>query len=78
MLFATEAPDIWAKSTYRMALYGHFHKEVVNDDFGLVEHQVGTFKTTDPYESKNGYTMATKKMECFEFDDSTLKAIHYI
>ncbi|WP_439424842.1 hypothetical protein ACKP2L_05370 [Oenococcus alcoholitolerans] len=78
MLFATEAPEIWANSTYRMALYGHFHKEQVNDDFGLVEHQVGTFKTTDPYESKNGYTMATKKMECFEFDDETLKSIHYI
>ncbi|AVI94092.1 conserved protein of unknown function [Oenococcus oeni] len=78
MLFATEYPDIWSKSTYRMVLYGHFHKEVVNDDFGVVEHQVGTFKTTDPYESKNGYTMATKKMECFEFDDQTLKDIHYI
>ncbi|MHA5203242.1 hypothetical protein R5R51_04370 [Oenococcus oeni] len=78
MLFATEYPDIWSKSTYRMVLYGHFHKEVVNDDFGVVEHQVGTFKKTDPYESKNGYTMATKKMECFEFDDQTLKDIHYI
>ncbi|MFT8412807.1 MAG: hypothetical protein ABF643_00565 [Oenococcus oeni] len=78
MLFATEYPDIWSKSTYRMVLYGHFHKEAVNDDFGVVEHQVGTFKTTDPYESKNGYTMATKKMECFEFDDQTLKDIHYI
>ncbi|OIM34194.1 hypothetical protein ATX69_02505 [Oenococcus oeni] len=78
MLFATEYPDIWSKSTYRMVLYGHFHKEVVNDDFGVVEHQVGTFKKSDPYESKNGYTMATKKMECFEFDDQTLKDIHYI
>ncbi|OIK55757.1 hypothetical protein, partial [Oenococcus oeni] len=78
MLFATEYPEIWSKSTYRMVLYGHFHKEVVNDDFGVVEHQVGTFKKSDPYESKNGYTMATKKMECFEFDDQTVKDIHYI
>ncbi|MDI4584076.1 hypothetical protein FCS82_03115 [Oenococcus sp. UCMA 14587] len=45
---------------------------------GIVEDQVGTFKKSDPYESKNGCTMATKKTECFEFNDQTLKDIHYI
>ncbi|PDH93868.1 hypothetical protein AO468_04550 [Oenococcus oeni] len=78
MLFATEYPDIWSQSTYREILTGHYHKEQVEDDYGVVLHQLGTPKKTDPYEAKNGYTMSHKKMQLFEYDDETLKDIHYI
>ncbi|MFT8324763.1 hypothetical protein [Oenococcus sicerae] len=78
MLMATEYPELWASSTYRMVIYGHYHSEVVKDDYGVVEHQLGTLKPADPYESKKGYTMSTHKMQCMVFDDETLKAIRYI
>ncbi|WP_461241118.1 helix-turn-helix domain-containing protein [Paucilactobacillus sp. N302-9] len=78
MLFATESPYIWSSSNYREIHFGHFHKEVTHDDYGVVTRQIGTPKLNDPYEVSNGYTMATHKLQLFEYGVDRLKATYEI
>lgn len=78
MLFANEYSDIWAASTYRTIHSGHYHKQVVNDENGVVWYQVGTPKPTDGYELKNGFTMAHKRLQVFEYNKNSLKAAYYL
>lgn len=74
MLFATEHPFEWSQSTYREIHFGHYHKEITNDDYGVVTRQFGTPKLNDPYEKTNGYTMAHRKIQLLEFSSDALKA----
>jgi len=76
MLFATEHPFEWSKSSYREIHYGHYHKEVTNDDYGVVTRQFGTPKLNDPYEESNGYTMAHHKLQVLEYGTDDLKAVY--
>ena len=78
MLFATEFSDIWAKSTYRTVFTGHYHTEKVTDVEGVVLHQFGTPKKSDPYEKRNGFTMARKHIQLLEFSESRLLATYEI
>ena len=77
-LFATESPKVWASSSYRLILVGHFHSEKVDDDSGVVMMQVPTSKPSDNYEDDNGFVMSRQKMEVLEFSDSRLLCTHYI
>lgn len=78
MLFANENSDVWANTKWREIHYGHFHHEVVNDDSGVIMRQMGTPKPADGYEAKNGYTMAHKVMQAFEYSDDQLKVTYNI
>lgn len=78
MLFANEYPEIWATSTYRMVASGHYHTEKLNDLDGVVVHQFGTPKSSDPYEVLNGYTMARKHLQLLEFSKERLLATYEI
>lgn len=39
---------------------------------------MGTPKPTDGYEAKNGYTMAHKVMQAFEYNDDQLKVTYNV
>lgn len=78
MLFATEHPLEWSQSAYREIHYGHYHKEVTNDDYGVVTRQFGTPKLNDPYEKENGYTMAHHKLQLLEFSSNELRALYNV
>jgi len=78
MLFATENPVEWSNAKYREIHYGHYHKEVTNDDYGVVTRQFGTPKLNDPYEEENGYTMANHKLQIMEYSSDNLKAIYNV
>ena len=78
MLFANEYSDIWGKANYRTIHSGHFHKQVVEDENGVVWYQVGTPKPSDGYELKNGFTMAHKMLQAFEYSPDSLKAAYYL
>lgn len=78
MLFATEQPLIWSQVNYREIHYGHYHKEVTQDEYGVVMRQLGTPKLSDPYEVANGYTMASHKLQLFEYGFDRLKATYEI
>lgn len=78
MLFATDAKKIWSQTSYHAIFSGHFHKEVTTDESGVVCYQVGTPKPADNWEKRNGLIMSRRKLELFDFSDTTLNAIYYI
>lgn len=78
LLFATEYPELWGSTGYHAIFSGHFHKEVTTDESGCVCFQVGTPKPSDNYERNNGYTMARKKLELFDFTPNRLLSIIYL
>lgn len=78
MIFANEHKQNWSKTVSHYIFTGHFHKELTEDDFGVVHFQVATPKPNDEYEKRNGFTMAKHKLQLFEFDDKELTAVHYL
>lgn len=78
LLFASDAKAIWSKTDYHAVFWGHYHKEVVSDDNGVVEFQVGTPKPSDNWEKRKGFVMSRKKLELFEFNKNRLTSIHYL
>lgn len=78
MLYASEYPELWAKSTYRSVYSGHLHSERLVDAEGVVMHRFGTPKPSDDYEFKNGYTLARKHLQVQEFNESRLLATYEV
>lgn len=76
MLFATEYPEVWAQSTTREILTGHFHTMQTQDYNGVVHRQLGTIKQNDDYEIQNGWTMNKKVVQLFEYNDDQLKVTY--
>lgn len=81
-LMSTEQPKMWADSTARIALSGHFHKNVIkqvgNNDDGVMLYQCSTIKPSDQYESDKGFTMSGHKLEVFTLNDHRLVGINYL
>lgn len=78
MLFASEFKEIWGATDYHAVFTGHFHKELTEDEGGVVTFQVGTPKPSDNYEKQNGFVMARKKLELFVFNDERLIETIYL
>ncbi len=78
MLFATEYTDVWANSTYRAVFTGHIHTEKKEDIDGVMLWRFGTPKKSDPYEKKNGFTMARKHLQLLEFNDNRLLSTYEV
>ncbi|WP_051006272.1 hypothetical protein [Liquorilactobacillus vini] len=78
MVFATEFKNIWSVTDYHEVHFGHFHKEIVHDDYGTVTRQLGTPKLNDPYEKKNAFVMSSHKLQLFEYGYDRLKATYEI
>lgn len=81
-LMSTENPQMWADCTSRIALSGHFHKNVIkqvgsNDD-GVMLYQCSTIKPNDKYEADKGFTMAGHKLEVFTLNDHRIVGINYL
>lgn len=81
-LMSTENPSMWADCTARIALSGHFHKNVIkqvgNNDDGVMLYQCSTIKPSDQYESDKGFTMAGHKLEVFTLNDHRVTSINYL
>ena len=79
---STEQPKMWADSTARIALSGHFHKNVIkqvgNNDNGVMLYQCSTIKPNDRYEVDNGYTMSGHKLEVFTTNQHRVTSINYL
>lgn len=81
-LMSTEQPKMWADCTSRIALSGHFHKNVIkqvgNNDDGVMLYQCSTIKPNDRYEQNRGFTMSGHKLEVFTLNDHRVTAINYL
>ena len=81
-LMSTEEPKMWADSTARVALSGHFHKNLIrqvgsNDD-GVMLYQCSTIKPNDKYELDRGFTMSGHRLEVFTLNDHRVTGINYL
>lgn len=81
-LMSTEEPKMWADSTARVALSGHFHKNLIrqvgsNDD-GVMLYQCSTIKPNDKYELDKGFTMSGHRLEVFTLNDHRVTGINYL
>lgn len=81
-LMSTEEPKMWADSTARVALSGHFHKNLIrqvgsNDD-GVMLYQCSTIKPNDRYELDRGFTMSGHRLEVFTLNDHRVTGINYL
>lgn len=81
-LMSTEQPKMWADSTARIALSGHFHKNVIrqvgNNDDGVMLYQCSTIKPSDQYEQDRGFTMSSHKLEVFTTNQHRVTSINYL
>lgn len=81
-LMSTEQPQMWADCTSRIALSGHFHKNVIkqvaNNDDGVMLYQCSTIKPSDQYEADKGFTMSGHKLEVFTLNDHRVTSINYL
>lgn len=84
--FALEFPEMWAKATTREVHLGHLHRkratqqliELISDEKGVIVREMGSGCATDQWHDDNGYTMAHKEFEIFEYTETKKKRIHYV
>lgn len=74
MLFANEFGGVWSLSHSREIHKGHFHKEKIVDEGGVISRQLGTVKPNDRYEIMNGWTLSKKELYALEYDSDKLVA----
>ena len=74
MLFANEFGGVWSLSHSREIHKGHFHKEKIVDEGGVISRQLGTVKPNDKYEIMNGWTLSKKELYALEYDSDKLVA----
>lgn len=78
MLFANEFGGVWSLSHSREIHKGHFHKEKIVDEGGVISRQLGTVKPNDNYEIMNGWTLSKKELYALEYDSDKLVAEWHI
>ncbi|MBU7546673.1 helix-turn-helix domain-containing protein [Leuconostoc mesenteroides] len=74
ILFANEFGGVWSLSHSREIHKGHFHKEKIVDEGGVISRQLGTVKPNDNYEIMNGWTLSKKELYALEYDSDKLVA----
>ena len=74
MLFANEFGGAWSLAHGREIHKGHFHKEKIVDEGGVISRQLGTVKPNDNYEIMNGWTLSKKELYALEYDSDKLVA----
>lgn len=78
ILFANEFGGVWSLSHSREIHKGHFHKEKIVDEGGVISRQLGTVKPNDKYEIMNGWTLSKKELYALEYDSDKLVAEWHI
>ncbi|WP_273709463.1 helix-turn-helix domain-containing protein [Leuconostoc mesenteroides] len=74
MLMANEFGGVWSLSHSREIHKGHFHREKIVDEGGVISRQLGTVKPNDKYEIMNGWTLSKKELYALEYDSDKLVA----
>lgn len=85
-IFSTEFPQYWSQAKTREVYLGHLHRkratkketELINDSDGLIVRELGTGNKIDQYHEDNGYTMAHREFEIFEYDKDKKTHIYYV
>lgn len=84
--FSVEFPEMWAQATTREIHMGHLHRkrttkqpiEITLDERGVIVRELGTGNETDQYHEDNGFNLAHKEFEIFEYTETKKNLIYYV
>ena len=77
-IFPVEFPLEWSKASVRELHTGHYHKEDLNDVYGMMVRTLATRNKTDQWHNDNGFVGAHKRFMLFEYSEEELESIHYV
>lgn len=64
-LMSVEMPEMWAATKYREFHFGHYHKEMVDEEGGVIMRWLPAMTGTDNYHYDRGYLGAIKRSFSF-------------
>jgi len=64
-LMSVEEPKMWAATKYREFHFGHYHKEMVDEEGGVIMRWLPAMTGTDNYHYESGYLGALKRSFSF-------------
>jgi len=68
-LMAYEAKEMWADSEYWMWLTGHFHSQMVSEQYGVLVEHLPSLAGSDAWHHAHGYVGNRKLLMAHIFDD---------
>ena len=77
-IFAISYPEEFAKATIREVHAGHLHHEKEGDIFGVMIRRLSTGVMVDDWSNREDYVGAHRRFKIFEWDNDSLRSIHYV
>lgn len=68
LLFASQFPEMWGSTTYRVCHTGHQHHEDLKEHSGMRVHQHPTLAARDAHSSRHGW-MADRQTSCITYHE---------
>jgi len=68
LLFASQFPEVWGQTTYRVCHTGHQHHEDLKEHSGMRVHQHPTLAARDAHASRHGW-LAERQTSCITYHE---------
>lgn len=67
-LMALEAKEMWSDTTYRMWITGHWHSQIVSENYGVLVEHAPSLAGSDAWHKRNGYVGNRRALSAFLID----------
>ena len=77
-IFAISFPEEFAQATVREVHAGHLHHEKEGDIFGVMIRRLSAGNAVDDWSNRQDYIGTHRRFMIFEWDQNSLRSIHYV
>lgn len=77
-IFAISFPEEFAQATIREVHAGHLHHEKEGDIFGVMIRRLSAGNAVDDWSNRQDYIGTHRRFMIFEWDQCSLRSIHYV
>lgn len=77
-IFAVSYPEEFAQAAIREVHCGHLHHEKEGDIFGVMIRRLSSGVTVDDWSNRQDYIGTHRRFMIFEWDQNSLRSIHYV
>lgn len=77
-IFAVSYPEEFAQATIREVHSGHLHHEKEGDIFGVMVRRLSSGVAVDDWSNREDYVGTHRRFMIFEWDQDSLRSIHYV
>lgn len=77
-IFAITYPEEFAQATIREVHAGHLHHEKEGDVFGVMVRRLSSGVAVDDWSNRQDYIGTHRRFMIFEWDQNSLRSIHYV